>query len=178
VLPDVSKAVTYDLKRTDTSLLMIGERKDECGGSVYYQLHNQLGAHVPKPDFMQFGAQVHAVSYVIQQGMVLAAHDISEGGIATALAEMSFKNNIGLKVEVPGALSWSKKLFGETGGFILEVKREKINDVKTIFAEHKLDCFVIGETNKSSRLIMNDVIDLPVADARNAWENGLRDKLL
>lgn len=178
VLPDVTKAVTYDLKRTDTSLLMIGERKDECGGSVYYQLHNQLGAHVPKPDFMQFGAQVHAVSYVIQQGMVLAAHDISEGGIATALAEMSFKNNIGLKVEVPGALSLSKKLFGETGGFILEVKREKINDVKTIFAEHKLDCFVIGETNKSSRLVINDVIDLPVADARNAWENGLRDKLL
>ena len=74
--------------------------------------------------------------------------------------------------------SLSKKLFGETGGFILEVKREKVSDVKIIFAEHKLECLVIGETNQSSRLVMNGVIDLPVADARSAWENGLRDKLL
>ena len=178
VLPDVARAITYDLKRTDTSLIMVGERKDECGGSVYYQLHNQLGANVPRPDFAQFGAEVHAVSYAIQNGMVLAAHDISEGGIAAALAEMSFRNNIGIKVEIPGELPASKKLFGESGGFILEVRREEVNEMKTIFAEHKLNFAVIGETNKSSRLVMNGVIDIPVADACNAWENGLREKLL
>lgn len=178
VLPDVSKAVTYDLKRTDTTLIMIGDRKDECGGSVYYQLHNELGANIPKPDLSEFGASVHAVSYVIQQGLVLSAHDISEGGIAAALAEMSFRNNIGFKVEIPGSLPLSKKLFGETGGFILEVKREKVNDVKTIFAEHKLTAVVIGETNKSSQIVINDVIDVAAADARAVWENGLRDKLL
>jgi phosphoribosylformylglycinamidine synthase len=178
VLPDVAKAVTYDLKRTDTMLIMIGERRDECGGSVYYQLNNELGANLPKPDLEHFGAEIHAVSYVIQQGLALAAHDISEGGVATALAEMSLRNNTGIKVEIPGTLPLSKKLFGESGGFILEVKRDKIADVKAIFAEHRIECLVIGDTNKSGRLMMNGVIDLPVSDARVAWENGLRDRLL
>lgn len=178
VMPDVAQAITYDLKRTDTQILMIGERKDECGGSVYYQLHNELGANVPKPDLLQFGAEVHAVSYLIQQGMVLSAHDISDGGVAVALAEMSFKNNIGITADVPGTIAISKRLFGESGGFLLEVKREKINDIKTIFAEHKLDCQVLGHTNASGRLNFNNVIDLSVSDARSAWENGLRDKLL
>jgi phosphoribosylformylglycinamidine synthase II len=178
VMPDVSKAITYDLKRSDTTLVMIGERKDECGGSVYYQLHKELGANLPKPDLATFGAEVHAVSYLIQQGLVLSAHDISEGGIATALAEMSFKNNIGMKVEVPGDLPLSKLLFGETGGFILEVKRDKINDIKTICAEHKLVSIVIGDTSKTPRLRINNVIDLPVADLSAAWENGLRDRLI
>jgi phosphoribosylformylglycinamidine synthase len=178
VLPDVTKAVTYDLKRMDTLLIMVGERKDECGGSVYYQLHNELGANLPKPNLAEFGAEVHAVSYLIQQGLVLSAHDISEGGVATALAEMSFHNNIGVKVEIPGQLTPSKLLFGETGGFILEVKRDKLSDIKTIFAEHKVTAVVIGDTNRSARLAMNGVIDLPVAEARTAWENGLRDRLL
>ncbi len=91
VMPDAARALTYDLKRTDTLLIMVGARKDECGGSVYYQLHDQLGANVPKPDLAQFGAEVHAVSYLAQQELIVAAHDISDGGIAVALAEMSFK---------------------------------------------------------------------------------------
>ena len=178
VMPDVNKAITYDFKRTDTLLIMVGERKDECGGSVYYQVNNELGATIPKPDLATFGAEVHAVSYLIQQGLVLSAHDISEGGVATALAEMSFQHQIGVKVEIPGTLALSKKLFGETGGYILEIKRDKLAEVNTIFAEHKLTTITIGETTKSKRLIINGVINLPVSEACSAWENGLRDRLI
>ena len=39
-MADVNKALSYDLKQSNSILLMVGERKDECGGSVYYQLHN------------------------------------------------------------------------------------------------------------------------------------------
>lgn len=178
VMPDVTRAVTYDLKQPDSLLIMIGERQDECGGSVYYQLQNELGANLPKPDLATFGAEVHAVSYLIQQGKVLSAHDISEGGIAVALAEMTFKNHIGLTVEVPGNLALSKRLFGETGGYVLEVKREDANEVKRILAEHKVNCHVIGHTKADAHLSINSVINLPVQAARHAWENGLREKLL
>src|SRR5579883_1286748 len=136
VLPDVSKAMTYDLKQAGSILFLIGERKDECGGSVYYQLHNELGSQLPKPDLATFVQEIHAVSTAIQGGLLLAAHDISEGGIAVALAEMSFKNKIGVKVTVPGHLSNEKKLFGETGGFILEVARDKVKEVQKLFAEY------------------------------------------
>lgn len=177
-LPDVAKAVNYALKRPDTLLFMIGERRDECGGSVYYQLRNELGAHLPRPDLASLDREIRAVTTAIRSGLVLSAHDISEGGAACALAEMSFKNMIGVKADIPGDLAVEKKLFGETGGFILEVAREKVKEVKKVFAEHNVPLISIGETTADRHLYLNGVIRLAVSEAKNAWENGLRDRLL
>jgi phosphoribosylformylglycinamidine synthase len=177
-MPDVAKVITYDFKRSDSFIVMIGERKDECGGSVYYQLQNELGSNVPKPDLASLSREIHAVHAAIQNGLVLAAHDISEGGVAVAVAEMCFKRQPGVKITVPGDLSTEKKLFGETGGFILEVAREKLMELKKIFAAQSVAVIPLGETTTTSRLQMNGVIDLPVSDAKSAWENGLRERLL
>ncbi|WP_114834095.1 phosphoribosylformylglycinamidine synthase subunit PurL [Aquicella lusitana] len=177
-MPDVTKALTYDLKRPETMLILIGERRDECGGSVYYQLNGELGSQVPKPDLSTFAREIHAVQAAIQQGLVLSAHDISEGGLACALAEMSFKNQIGMKVDVPGELAIEKKLFGETGGFVLEVARDKLKELRKLFEEKQVPLMVLGETIAEPRLVMNEVIDLPLSAAKVAWEQGLREKLL
>jgi phosphoribosylformylglycinamidine synthase len=177
-MPDAGKAITYAFKRSDTMLVLVGERKDECGGSVYYQLHNELGSHIPKPDLAAFDREIKAVHTAIQQGLVLAAHDISEGGAAAALAEMSFKNQIGVKADIPGDLPVQTKLFSETGGFILEIPREKMKELREIFAARQVPLMTIGETSKEPRLRLNGVIDLPVSDAKSAWENGLRERLL
>ena len=177
-MKDVSKAITYALKKSGSYLLLVGERRDECGGSVYYHLHDVLGAALPKPDLKNFNREIQAVHAAIQQGLVLAAHDISDGGVAAALAEMSFKNEIGIKVEIPGELATDKKLFGETGGFILEVPREQVKECNKIFAEYAVPLFVIGETMSSPRLQMNEVIDVSIQEAKQAWEHGLRERLL
>lgn len=176
-MPDVACAITYDFKKSQSTLFLIGERKDECGGSVYYQLHEELGAQVPAPDLTTFSREIHAVYEAIQRGLVLAAHDITEGGIAVALAEMSFKNNIGVNVNVPGELSVEKKLFGETGGFVLEVARDKVKELRQIFADQNIPVFMIGETSAEPRLQMNGVIHLAIQQAKTAWEQGLREKL-
>lgn len=178
VLSDVNKAITYNLKRTDSFLLLVGERKDECGGSVYYQLQNVLGSTPPIPDLANFNNEIQAVHEAINAGLITAAHDISEGGCAAALAEMSFKHSIGVKVEIPGELANDKKLFSETGGFILEVGREHIKAVQALFAERQVSCSVIGTTQVQPQLQMNDVIDLEVEQAKNAWINGLRARLI
>lgn len=177
-MPDVSLALSYDLKQPGSTLMMVGERKDECGGSVYYQLHNELGSQIPKPDLALFAREVHAVQAAIQSQLVLAAHDISEGGIAVALAEMSFKRAIGVKVSVPGELAVEKRLFGETGGFVLEVRRDNVKAIQELFAQHQVPLAVLGETTKDAVLAINEVIKLPVSDAKLAWENGLRERLL
>lgn len=177
-MPDVSKALTFDLKRPDSTLVMIGERNDECGGSVYYDLHQVLGANVPQPDLASFSREIHAVHEAIQQGWVLSAHDISEGGVAVALAEMSFKNKIGVRVNIPGELATEKKLFGETGGFVLEIMRDQVKAFRAYFTEAAVPFEVIGETSMDPVLRINDVIHLDVLQAKQAWENGLRDKLL
>lgn len=157
-LEDVSKTITYNLKRTDSALVMIGARKDEA---------------VPMPDLTLFAQEIQAVRAAIGQEMVLSAHDISDGGIAVALAEMSFKNNIGIAVTVPGDLSDAVKLFTETGGFVLEVSKHKLTALTSLFNEYKVPLYVIGNTTKIPQLKYNDVIDVPIRDAKFAWENGL-----
>lgn len=177
-MSDYSKTLTYDFKQANSVILLIGERKDECGGSVYYQLHNQLGSHLPKPDLAAFADEIAAIHSAIQAGLVLAAHDISEGGVAVALAEMSFKNKIGVNISIPGKLSDDKKLFSETGGFILEVALEKLKAVKQLFSDYSVSFITIGETTTAPVLSFNSLINLPISTANAAWENGLIERLI
>jgi phosphoribosylformylglycinamidine synthase II len=177
-MADVRKAVTKNLQKTNSLLIMVGERRDEFGGSVYYDLFGELGANLPKPDLTKIAAELHAVIDAIQQQLVLSSHDISEGGIAVAIAEMTFKNRIGIKLAIPGDLSTEKKLFSETGGFILEVSKEKIDELKKIFSHYQVPVFVVGETTKEPHLKMQDCIDITIDEAKQAWINGLREKLL
>ncbi|HAT7071785.1 TPA: phosphoribosylformylglycinamidine synthase subunit PurL [Legionella pneumophila] len=178
MLPDIDFAITFDFKKSDSLLILIGERKDECGGSVYYQLHNELGSNVPKPDLSLFNREIHAVSAAIQHGLVNAAHDVSEGGVAVALAEMSFKNSLGVAVQINGELSADKLLFGETGGFILEIDKQHKAAFDKLVTQYQVPYMAIGHTTEQPVLQMNSVINLPVEEARQAWENGLRERLL
>jgi phosphoribosylformylglycinamidine synthase II len=176
-LPDVSKVITKSLQTQHSLLLLVGERHDECGGSVFYDIHHELGANVPKPDLGKIGAEIQAVVEVIQLGYVLSAHDISEGGLAVALAEMSFKNNIGVNVDIPGNVTSVKKLFGETGGFVLEIAKNNLESLKKIFTRYQIPLFILGNTLNKPRLQIHGCIDVSIADAKSAWENGLREKL-
>jgi len=63
---------------------------------VYYQLSNELGANLPKPDLIKFAREITAVQAVIEQGFVLSAHDISDGGLIVALAEMCIASKVGV----------------------------------------------------------------------------------
>ncbi|KTD12009.1 phosphoribosylformylglycinamidine synthase II (FGAM synthase II) [Legionella gratiana] len=177
-MTDYSKAITYDFKHTNSVLLMVGERRDECGGSVYYQLHHQLGSQLPKPDLASFASEISALHTAMQEGLVLSAHDISEGGVAVALAEMSFKNQIGVDVFIPGDLPNDKKLFSESGGFILEISPEHLKKIETLFHNHSITFQAIGETTATPTLMINSVVNVSISAAKTAWENGLVERLI
>ncbi len=175
-LKNVNKAVPMHFQKNDSVILMIGERKDELGGSVYYSLYNELGARVPKPDLDEVKNQIFAVTDCIDQGLFLSCHDIADGGVASAISEMTFGNSIGCNVKIESDLSLDKILFSETGGFILEILPKNINALKSVFSNYGLDVFEIGTTGGES-ININEAVDLAVFNARVAWRNGLRDKL-
>lgn len=177
-MPDVTKAITKHFKKTGSFIILIGERQDECGGSVYYDLYNELGANVPKPNLQTIAAEIYAVTEAIQNGLVLSAHDISDGGIAVAIAEMSFKHQIGVNIDIPGSLSLAKKCFSETGGFILEIAKDKWTACQKLFASFNVPLFKLGETIKEPILHLLNCIHLPIDQAKKTWENGLKEKLL
>ena len=113
----------------------------------------------------------------IDQGLLSSCHDISDGGIATALSEMTFENNIGLCVTVPGGLAVETLLFTETGGFVTEVDEKNLPQVESILRGYDLDCYNIGTTTKEPKITINGSINISVEEAKHLWSNGLRDKI-
>ena len=90
---------------------------------------------------------------------------------------MTFVNSIGCKVEIGGSLPVETKLFSETGGFIIEVSKNNVTSLVKQFKKYSIDIIEIGSTNGSNTVIINNSINQSIDDLRNAWENGLRDKL-
>ncbi len=175
-IKDVNKTVVAHFQKSVSVLLMIGERKDELGGSVYYSLYNELGAIVPKPNLEEVRNQIFALTDCIDDGLILSCHDISDGGVASALSEMTFGNGIGCVTNIEGDLSADKILFSETGGFVIEASKENVESIRTAFSNCGLDVFDIGTTGGDS-IKINDVVDISVSETKVAWTNGLRDKL-
>ena len=175
-LKDVNKTVPAHFQKSDSIILMVGERKDELGGSVYYSVFDQLGANIPKPNLEEMKNQIFALTDCIDDGLVLSCHDISDGGVASALSEMTIGNGIGCDVNIDSDLQTDKILFSETGGFILEVSSENVGAISTTFSKYELDVFHIGNTG-GIMIQLNSVLDMYVFDAKEAWTNGLREKL-
>jgi phosphoribosylformylglycinamidine synthase len=191
---DVRKCVTMDLKTPGNRLYQIGATKNELGGSHYSSLHAPREAGISRSEMTTTGAvpQVDlavakrsfaALHDAIQQGLVRACHDLSEGGLAVAIAEMAFAGNCGVKLrlaEVPaaGIPAESREvalLFSESASrFIAEVAPEKQAAFAAIFRAADVPCGQIGEVTNSAQLQIDALIDLPIGELKEAWQKPLR----
>jgi len=175
-IKNVKKTITMSFKKEDSALIMIGKRKNELGGSIYYSLHNELGRNVPKPNLVEVKNQIYSLTDCIEQDLIIACHDISEGGIAAALSEMTFEYSIGCDVKIDSELSIEKTLFSETGGFVLEADNNQVESIRSVFRKRNLDIYVIGKTG-GNRIQIHDTINILIEEAKTCWENGLKEKL-
>ena len=176
-IQDVNKIIPMHFQKSDSIILMVGERKDELGGSVYYSLYNELGINLPMPDLKEVKNQIFALNNCIEKRLVLSCHDIADGGIASAVAEMTFGNEIGCDIKIINDLRTDKTLFSETGGFVLELSINNIEAAQSIFSNYGIELIKIGSTNNSGVMIFNNVVKLSVKKVKDAWTNGLREKL-
>jgi len=138
VIGDVGKAVTMDLKEPGNLLYLLGETREELGGSEYFAMMGEeldgkpfIGNRVPQVDAVSARERYRRLHQAIQEGLVRSCHDCSEGGLGVALAEMAFAGGFGLRVDlrkVPGASSFERRdylLFSESASRLLvEVRPE------------------------------------------------------
>lgn len=102
-MADVGLAVTMDLKRIDSRLYVVGRTYNELGGSHFGLVAGVDGGVVPAVHATDARHAYQAVHASINEGLVLACHDCSEGGLAVALAEMAFAGGIGLQADLADA---------------------------------------------------------------------------
>ena len=137
IVPDVRKTVTMDLKQAGNALFVIGETRNEMGGSHFNMLHGIDGGTVPQPNENSIET-MRALHEAIKAGLVVSCHDVSEGGIAVALAEMCIAGGLGADADIYDLNIKSFELFSETNGrFIVEVSDENafLRHMKDVYTQ-------------------------------------------
>ncbi|UCH57729.1 MAG: phosphoribosylformylglycinamidine synthase subunit PurL [Candidatus Bathyarchaeota archaeon] len=124
IVPDVRKTVTMDLKEKGSSLYIVGETKRELGGSEYYRLGGYLGASVPRLEPEKTIEAYRRLTKAMDEGFIRACHDLSEGGLGVAAAEMAFTGGLGLELDISylpteGRPRDDLALFSESNGRLL-----------------------------------------------------------
>jgi phosphoribosylformylglycinamidine synthase len=113
-----------DLKASGNRLLLIGRTREEMGGSHYHLVTGQTGGSVPQPDLGLAPRTFRGLHEAIRRGLVRSCHDLSEGGLAVAVAEMAFAGGVGADVtrQGPQGLPDEVLLFSESATrFVVEV---------------------------------------------------------
>lgn len=176
LIDDLRKAVTSDLKRAGSALYLVGETADELAGSAFLGLVGGQGAEVPKCDPASFTAKMEGLLAAIDQGLVLACHDLAEGGLGVAIAEMAIGGEVGAKLDLaqaPGPdLPPEVRLFSESNGrWLVEVAEERATAFEQALAGTATAR--VGTTTDSQRLVVNAgelvVVDVAVSELAAAW---------
>jgi phosphoribosylformylglycinamidine synthase len=185
IISDIRKAISVDLKQTGNPLYLIGQTYAELGGSEYYRLKGFIGKNVPKVRAVKARRIMDAVSRAIHSGYVKSCHDLSEGGLAVAAAEMAFSGGYGIELDlrkVPVGDIMARNdfiLFSESNSrFLVEVKENHREDLEALMRDNV--CSVVGRVNKSNRLVVRglngkSVVDASLNELLGAWKKTLGD---
>jgi phosphoribosylformylglycinamidine synthase II len=183
VMEDVSKTVSMDCKKEGDLIYIVGATCDELGGSHYYGLHGAVGNKVPRVNPEKGKKLMEALSAATAKGLVKACHDLSEGGIGVAAAEMAFAGGLGMtlqldKVPLGGAVTRNDTiLFSESNSrFLVEVAPEDKERFEQ--ALKGVTFAAVGEVNKSDKLDIyglngKKIVSAPLAELKEAWQKPL-----
>ncbi|MGI0139760.1 MAG: phosphoribosylformylglycinamidine synthase subunit PurL [Thermoplasmata archaeon] len=100
ILEDLRRATTTDLKSAGDRLYLVGPSRPELGGSLWSRIERRTSLSVPSPDPARLRRNGEGLRRSQRHGCVRAAHDVSEGGLAVALAEMAFGGGLGFDVDL------------------------------------------------------------------------------
>ena len=181
VIPDVNKCVTSDFKKAGDAVYVLGLTKPEFGGS---EISDQLGfssSAVPQVDLVSAKRRYETVFQAVQQGLVSACHDCSDGGLGVALAEMSLAGRIGARIDldaapVLGDLDAAGLLYAESASrLVVSVSPENEAAFEALFAGQTFAR--IGETTDDGRFsVVNtgaDVLEVDVEELARAFKATL-----
>ena len=177
-MPDITKVVTPDIKKPGHSQLIfieIAKQKARLGGSALAQVYGQIGNESPDVDGPEMLKRAfHAIQKLMSENLILAGHDISDGGIITTFLEMAFAGNCGLSIRMDGPWSPLERLFSEELGAVIECHVSDVQKVLGILDSFHLNSNMIGETTEEKKILVTfnsqKVLESDMCVLRQWWE--------
>jgi len=180
VVEDVKTCVTMDAKFPGDLVYVLGETKNELGGSEYYQLMEKIGLHVPTVDVGLLWPLYLALHRAIQEGLVSSAHAVAKGGLAVHLAMVAMGGELGMEIHIgkvpcrPG-LSPAQLLYSESAGrFVVTVAPARKEAFEKLFTDMRAAC--IGKVTETPRFKVQHgkgelIMDEDVSDLKKSWNS-------
>ena len=180
VVDDVRRCITSDLKRSGSTVYIVGLTSDELGGSHLNLLEGASGGVVPQVR-SESPLILRRLAETIDRGLALSCHDLSEGGLAIAAAEMMLSGGFGLTIQLDAlaaatVLSVDAALFSESPGrFLVEVPPSLADEFEGLLSGLPHAC--IGNVVDAGRLRITSagsaVVDLELSELDRAWRTPL-----
>jgi phosphoribosylformylglycinamidine synthase len=174
VIEHTDYITTIDFKAEGHDIFLIGDTRDEIGGTEYLKaVHGKITGRIPEVDLEFHKQTIDMMLELIKAGVVISAQDVSDGGLAVALAECCFKNGIGADVTIESEIRPDSLLFGETQSRVIFTADPKDKErVWEIYGRFGVPVRLIGKTG-GKLLKINNLTDLPVVDLRDIYENAI-----
>jgi phosphoribosylformylglycinamidine synthase len=180
VMRDIRKCVTMDAKCPGDLVYVLGETKNELGGSEYYQLMGETGLNVPKVTVNEVWSHYLALHRAIQKELVSSVHAVSRGGLAIHLAMVSMGGELGMEIhleDVPSDddISDTQILYSESAGrFVMTVDPEKREAFERIFFGMAISR--VGFVTESPLFRIRDrygswIIEEEVSQLKDCWKS-------
>lgn len=174
VIDDVHKALAHDLGGIDEpeTLILLGETKEEFGGSIWQQVSG--GGLQGLPPQVDLANEAKLADFFVGNTSVAASHDLSEGGLAIAAFEMAQKNNVGVDLDLSvvheDALT---ALFSESASRVLiSTASDHLDGILQRASELGIPAVVVGTTNDSGNITFAGE-EVATAELREAWSATL-----
>jgi len=184
LLDDIAHATSQWFKREGDVVFLLGETRDELGGSEYLKVvHGLETGQPPRLNLPEERAVQQACLEAIRAGIVSSAHDCSDGGLAVAVAECCITSpagRLGARLEIPGDLRPDALLFSESASrIVLSVPSGATEQLQSIARRHTVACVRLGTVGGDGLMLQGRGFDLrvPVEVMHRAWSTGLAQAL-
>jgi phosphoribosylformylglycinamidine synthase len=175
IVEDFRRCVTSDLKGKGDAIFLIGETRQEMGGSEYFRVARGTSGVAPDVDVGALRGGMDGLLAGIDAGDVAACHDLSQGGLAVAVAEMCLGGDLGADLDLgpTDPLRLDFLLFSETNArWLVEVKRGREDAFAGRFP---VPASRIGHVTDDTLRIHRgrESLEVPVGELRDVWANAL-----
>ena len=171
VIEDCDQGCTMPFKNDGDLIVLIGENKEEIGGSEYLKVFHNLEKGVPPQIDLSLEKSVQdACRESIQAGIISSAHDCADGGLAVTLAECCITGKKGAKVEINNTkIRNDALLFGEAQSrIVVSLSVKNMDSLKEIANKYEAPIQILGKVEGDSLKIKN-LIDIKVEQVKKAW---------
>lgn len=175
-IDDVRRTVTAEFKQAGDLVYLVGHTYDELGASEFYQLFDELGANVPRVRKQEAKSIYLKMMQAHRQRLIVSAHDISDGGLAVALAESAFGGNYGADVDLPDTgIGELAMLYSESPSrFVVSIAPESKENFEAIMKD---EAFFLGKVSKTAKMLVSqngrEIINIALSELVESWKKGL-----